>query len=131
MEKKTDARKTPKSLLVPPLEKDVQRHICDWLAEQKYFFWRQNNIPVFGVSNDGKKRFRALPKYTPRGIPDILVIHEGKLWGFEVKREGAPLRAEQADFGAGMIRHGAMWYVVHALSEVRDLLTFRPAPPAM
>jgi hypothetical protein len=112
-----------------PLEKDVQRAICDWLYQNGYFFWRQNNIPVFGMSNDGKKRFRSLPKYTPKGIPDIFVVHEGKLWGIEVKRIGAEVRPAQLDFGKSMKEHGAIWVVVNTWQEVRDLLTFQPATP--
>ena len=111
-----------------PLEKDIQRDICDWLQSKGYFFWRQNNTPIFGTSNDGVKRFRAMPKYTPRGIPDIFVIHAGKIIGFEVKREGAMIRPEQATFGASMIKNGAEWYVVHQTSEVNDLLTFKRPP---
>ncbi len=63
------------------LEKDIQRLICDWLATQPHIlFWRTNNIPVFD-----KGRFRALPKYTPRGLPDILCFVNGKLHALEVK----------------------------------------------
>jgi hypothetical protein len=110
----------------PQLEKETQRQICDWLNDAGYFFWRQNNIPVFGQSNDGVRRFRALPKYTPRGIPDIFVIKDGILWGFEVKREGAGVRSEQEKFGAAMVKNGARWFVVYSWTEVRDLLTFKP-----
>lgn len=111
-----------------PLEKEVQRQICDWLFENGYFFWRQNNVPIFGTSNDGVRRFRALPKYTPKGIPDVFVINKGKLWGFEVKREDAPLRPDQKIFGDNMKANGAYWFVVYAWEEVRDLLTFNRPP---
>lgn len=108
--------------LTGPLESEIQREICDWLHVRGYFFWRQNNVPIFGVSNDGKKRFRALPKYTPKGIPDILVIVGGKLIGFEVKRAGAPLRPEQAVFGSHMIKNGAYWHVVYNVTDVSNVL---------
>lgn len=73
-------------------EVDIQREICDWLHGQMYadenlFFWRSNNIPVFAQSNDGKKRFRALPKHTPKGLPDIIVIYKGHFIALEVKRD--------------------------------------------
>ena len=108
------------------LEKDIQRAICDWLHEQGYFFWRQNNVPIFGRSNDGVKRFRAMPKYTPKGLPDIIVLHAGKFIGFEVKRAGMPLRDEQAEMGRLITKNGGDYYVVTSWEEVRDLLTFKP-----
>lgn len=104
------------------LEKDIQREICDYLRGKHYFFWRSNNVPVFSKSNDGVRRFRSLPKDTPRGIPDIMVVHSGQFIGIEVKRPGMKLRPEQAEFGTKMVLHGAGYYVVHSLQEVKDLI---------
>lgn len=102
-----------------PLEKDIQREICDWLAFHSYFFWRSNNIPVFGRSNDGVRRFRALPKYTPRGLPDIMVIFHGKFIAIEVKRAGAKLRPEQVDFCQRVIENKGEYITVHSLMELK------------
>ena len=66
------------------LEKDIQREICDWLQESGFFFWRNNTVPVFQRDKYGA-RFRKLPKYTPAGLPDIIVIHNGKFISLEVK----------------------------------------------
>jgi hypothetical protein len=67
------------------LEKDIQREICEWLEKRSFLFWRSNNIPVFGTNNAGRKQFRSLPKYTPKGLPDIMLVVRGKLVGIEVK----------------------------------------------
>lgn len=72
--------RSPRKLPKKKLEKDIQREICDWLAISGFFFWRQNTIPVYE-----KGHFRALPKYTPRGLPDILMLSKGRLLGLEVK----------------------------------------------
>ena len=66
------------------LEKDIQREICDWLHSENYFFWRQNNIPVFQRDTRGS-RFRAMPKYALRGLPDIMCLCNGRFIGLEVK----------------------------------------------
>lgn len=106
------------------LESVISREICDWLELGDYFFWRSNNVPVFAMSNDGVRRFRALPKHTPRGLPDIIVIHQGKFIALEVKRPGAKLRPEQGEFGVKCALRGGYYYVVHSLAEVRDLREF-------
>ncbi len=107
-----------------PLEKDIQREICEWLNDEGYFFWRSNNIPVFGQSNDGKRRFRSLPKFTPRGLPDIMVISRGKFIAIEVKRPGAFLRPEQAEFGTRLIKNGGNYYTVFCLDDVKMINEF-------
>ncbi len=101
-----------------PLEKDIQKAICEWLHIKGYFFWRSNNIPVFGKNNAGNKAFRSLPKYTPRGLPDLIVIHKGKFIALEVKRPKAKLRPEQAEFGAKCVLEGGYYKEVHSLDEV-------------
>ncbi len=100
------------------LEKDIQRLICDYLAIKGYFFWRQNNTPIFGMSGSGERRFRSLPKYTPRGIPDIIVLSRGKFIGIEVKRGGMKLRPEQAEFGAKLVANGGVYVVANCLEQV-------------
>lgn len=104
-----------------PLEKDIQRTICEYLALKKYFFWRSNNIPVFGKNNAGEKRFRSLPKYTPRGLPDIIIVHKGKFVAIEVKRPGALLRPEQKEFGIKCVLSGGLYKIVHSLEEVQAI----------
>lgn len=107
-----------------PKESEIQREICDWLNRAGFFFWRANNIPVFGRSNDGQKRFRALPKYTPKGIPDILILSNGVLIGLEVKRGGVKkVRPEQEIFGEKMECHGGRYHVVHSLTETQVVLS--------
>lgn len=100
------------------LEKEIQREICDWLREQGFFFWRSNNVPVYSASNDGVKRFRSLPKDTPRGLPDIIIIEQGKFIGVEVKRMGMKLRPEQGEFGTKLTLNGGHYLVVHSLGEL-------------
>lgn len=113
-----------------PLESAIQRQICDWLFESSYFFWRSNNIPVFGISNDGQRRFRSLPKYTPRGLPDIFVLVQGRIVALEVKRQGAKLRHEQEAFKVHFLENGGEYYVVHNVPEVVKAVSITPAMPA-
>jgi hypothetical protein len=109
---------------IVPLEKDIQRAICDYLFVNGYFFWRSNNIPVFGRSNDGQKRFRALPKYTPKGLPDIIVIRGGRFIALEVKRPDCELRPEQKEFREKCYLNGGDYYVVHSVDELTKIEYF-------
>lgn len=76
-----------------PLEKEILNSICNYLGENKFFFWRANNIPVYGKNNAGKYMYRSLPKHTPKGIPDIIVVLRGIIIGIEVKRKDAKASA--------------------------------------
>jgi hypothetical protein len=104
----------------PKLEKHIQREICDWLSSRGFFFWRSNNVPVFARSNDGKMRFRSLPKYTPRGLPDIMVVVKGMFVGIEVKRVGEKLRPEQESFKGGLCLNQGFYITVNSLADVQE-----------
>ena len=69
------------------------------------------------VGANGEMRYRALPKHTPRGLPDLMIVHNGKFTGIEVKRPGAKLRPEQGAFGIKLTLAGAEYHVVHSLEE--------------
>lgn len=107
------------------LEKYIQREICDYLnARENIFFWRSNNIPVFSQG-----RFRAMPKYSAKGLPDILCICNGNFIGLEVKREkgytNPKQRIDQLDFQTKLEKVGGFYFIVHSLEEVltiRELL---------
>ncbi len=107
----------------PKLEKDIQREICEWLQEKGYFFWRSNNIPVFGMNNGGRRTFRTLPKFTPRGLPDIICIFNGHFIAFEVKRPGCKLRPEQVDFRENCINNGGLYYCVTSIEQTSLIMT--------
>ncbi len=95
------------------LEKEIQLAICDYLALKRYFFYRSNNVPVWDQDH-----FRALPKYTPRGLPDIVVVKGGKYIGLEVKQAKGVVSEAQAETGEQIIRAGGDWRVVRSLDDV-------------
>lgn len=107
------------------LEVELQRTICEYLAYLGIFFWRSNNIPVFGRSGDGAMRFRRLPKYTPRGLPDIIVIINGHFVGLEVKREGFKQTTDQIFMQQQIEDNGGYYYVVSTLEDIRKIDFFK------
>lgn len=103
------------------LERDILNDICQYLKDENYFFWRSNNIPVFGKNNAGKMTFRSMPRFSMKGVPDIIVITDGRFLGIEVKRPGQELRKEQEVFRAHCIENGGHYYVIHSLEEAQAL----------
>lgn len=103
------------------LEKDIQNEIFEYLQSKKFLFWRSNNIPVYGKNNGGKYMYRSLPKYTPRGLPDIMVVVNGHFIAIEVKREGAKLRPSQAEFGMRVQAHYGTYVVAYSVDDVKKI----------
>jgi hypothetical protein len=97
-------------------ESVIQAAILDYLAARKHFFWRQNNLALY----DGS-RYRALPKHTPRGVPDIIVVKDGHAIFLEVKNEGGRLTTDQRDFGTAAMVAGATYEVVRSIDDVQAL----------
>jgi hypothetical protein len=68
------------------MESEIQQAIGDYLTYRKVFFFRSNNIPPTYCDKAGNRQFRALPKYTMKGIPDIIAVRDGgQFIGIEVK----------------------------------------------
>lgn len=111
------AQRSPKKKI---LEKDIQREICDWLHSKGAFFWRQNNMPVFQRDTRGS-RFRAMPKYALKGLPDIMCISNGRFIGLEVKIPGYWKRTDsQIEIMDKFRDYGAYYAVVTSLKEAQD-----------
>ena len=111
--------------MATPLEKEVQNTICEYLTLKGYLFWRNNTLPVFSRNNAGKMAFRSMGKYAMKGLPDIIIIKNGKFIGVEVKRQGInALRPEQTRFQELCIKNNAYYIVVHSLEELLEQLNF-------
>lgn len=98
-------------------ESSIQSAICDYLAYRRVFFFRTNNIPA-PLAGGG---FRALPKYTPRGISDIIVIKNGRFIGLEVKSKTGSQSPEQKTFEKGVRDAGGEYHVVRSIDDVAAL----------
>ena len=99
------------------MEPEVQRAICDYLALRKVFFFGYNNQPIYDPT---RKAFRKLPKYTPKGIADILAAKSGKAIFSEVKRDKARMSPEQHEFARGVIAAGGEYHVARSIDDVQE-----------
>jgi hypothetical protein len=97
-------------------ESDIQAAICDYLALKRYLFSRTNNEPIYDRS---KAAFRALPKYTRRGWPDITVVGKGgQFIGIEVKSDTGRLSPEQQRLGEEIEKNGGRYILARSLDDV-------------
>ena len=102
------------------LEKDIQREICDWLHAEGFFFWRQNNTPIFDRKFGG---FRAMAKYTYRGLPDIMILYSGKFIGLEVKVPDYWKRTDgQIEIQDKILNNGGVYAIATSLEEAKSII---------
>lgn len=101
------------------LEKDIQMTICKYLEIKGIFFWRQNNTPIYSEG-----RFRAMPKYSKKGIPDIIAILPpfGRFIGIEVKRPNGVISSHQEAFRRQLEAVGGEYIIATNLKDVIDFL---------
>lgn len=98
------------------LEKDIQMAVCDYLSLKKHFFWRQNTGAVWD-----KDHFRAMPKYSMNGVPDIIVIKDGFFIGLEIKQPKGKQSDNQKIFEKGCKDAGAEYYLIHSIDDVIEI----------
>lgn len=102
-----------------PLEKDIQNAVCEYLTIKRRFFWRQNTSPVFDKTRGA---FRAMPKYSLKGVPDIIVIGDGGFVVFlEIKRPRARQSEDQLLFEERCKKVGAEYHVITDVSQLKEL----------
>jgi hypothetical protein len=99
-------------------ESDIVFSICEYLAARRYLFWRQNTAPTYDKEGGF---YRAMPKHAMKGVPDIIVIKDGKFIGIEVKTREGELSAEQAVFGRLCQEHGATYVIARSIEDVQRI----------
>lgn len=103
-----------------PLEKDIQNSICEYLEWKDHMFWRQNTSPT--IQNSGEKwHFRAMSKYSLKGVPDIILIKDGLFYGLEVKRPKGKQNPDQLEFQRRCEEKKGRYYVVTCIEDVQKL----------
>ena len=107
--------KTSAKLNKPKIkENDVVKSLCNYLSYRHIFFWRQNTAPVFDSTHG---RFRAMPSFAIRGVPDIIAIIKGRFVGIEVKRRGGKMSDSQEEFKARCQMAGGLYCLAHSIDE--------------
>ena len=115
----------------PPLEKDIQKAILDYLRHRNIFCWRQNQGGIPAASG-GFRRFVGMP-----GLPDICGILEssiscgpdglkinhadrGRALFIEVKRPGGKASPQQLEFMQRAEALGALAFVASSVKDIQE-----------
>ena len=56
------------------------------------------------------------------GFPDLIMLHDGAFYFFEVKAEGNSPTPEQKDVGAQIEANGGVWAVVRSIDDVAEVI---------
>lgn len=102
-------------------ESDIQNSICEYLQAKQRCFFRLNNIPAFNRQDGGGFTMRRLPKFTPRGLPDIIVVAGGLFFALEVKKPKGYQSPDQKIFQALVEKHGGRYHVVRSIDDVQKI----------
>lgn len=105
----------------PPLEKDIQAAILQYLRLRNVFAWR-NNSGMQLIPNKGGG-MRAIRIGLP-GSADILgIMPDGRFLAIEVKRPGKMPTDEQRAFLGQIEANGGVAVVAHSVDDVISLLS--------
>ena len=99
-------------------EIEIQSTVCEYLQRKKHFFSRINNIPVF---DQKRKVYRALPKYTRKGFPDILVLWNGFPVFLEIKAPKGRQSPEQKEFQVDCEKQSIEYHLIKSLDDVINI----------
>ena len=81
---------------------------------------------VFSVPNEGKRSFSVARRHKllgmVAGVPDLVLVHEGRALFFEVKSPAGRLRPAQKLFLETAAKAGAKTAVVRSIDDVRAAL---------
>ena len=54
------------------------------------------------------------------GFPDLMMLHEGRFYSFEVKAEGGYASPAQKAVGEAIVASGGYWAVVRSIDDVEE-----------
>lgn len=106
-------------------ESVVQSRIIDMLIQEEakgtLMFQRTNNTPIYDEKIGG---YRALPKGTRAGFPDIFVMIKGRAVFLEVKSHKGNQSEKQVIMQNLLEKHGAEYYIVRSTEGAKKALFF-------
>jgi hypothetical protein len=112
-------------------ESQVQTAILEYLIKRGHFAWRNNNQPTYDTKmNGGYGGYRAQSKWTPKGLPDVFVLHPGDtkeyptptLIGLEIKKpKGGKVSPDQLLVQRRFRLLNHVYEVVKSVEEVKQL----------
>lgn len=109
----------PKKKKTP--EEIVKEEVCQWLTDNKYFFWITYNGAVYDRKS---KSYRKPSRWHRRGVCDILgITKDGRPLGIELKApESYRVSKEQKEFISIFNELGGLAFVAKSVDDVKKRL---------
>ena len=98
-------------------EGKIQKEILDYLKSKGIFHWRQNNGAVYDPKINGYRSHTGM-----RGVPDILLILDGRFIGIEVKTPKGRQSPDQILFQRRCERHGGLYILARSVDDTKKAL---------
>lgn len=96
-------------------ENEILNVVCEYLTLKRYTFWRQNTTAIFDPT---KKIFRKMPKYSMRGVSDIILLLDGTTFFLECKTEKGVLSEYQKNFKQLVEKNKCVYLVVRSVDDL-------------
>ena len=94
------------------LEKEIQKEIIDYLRSEDFFVYKNTSQ---GQRIQGKGRVKS----TTKGIPDLTVLKDGKMFYIEVKTLEGVVSKDQIEWMKNAKKYGARILVADCVEDVR------------
>lgn len=98
-------------------ESEVLSVCCQYLQAKKVFFWRQNTSGIHRTDPQGRQ-FWTRPAYSMRGVPDIIALKPGRIFGIEVKSSKGRLSPEQIAFKSKWEEFGGVYLLARGIDDL-------------
>lgn len=102
------------------IESGIQSAVCEYLEVLerlgKLMYWRQNTGGTYSVK---RQIFLKPSRHAKSGVPDVIVIKDGKFIGLEMKQKGKSQSDEQILFENLVTKNKGQY---HIITSVDDLL---------
>lgn len=89
--------------------------LCEYLATKGYIFWRQNTVGVYDV---GQQRYRTMPRYSMKGVSDIIVLVDGTAMFIEAKAGKGKQSPDQQNFQQMVEMAGCKYFVARSIDDL-------------
>ncbi|MFA6992224.1 MAG: hypothetical protein WC269_03005 [Candidatus Gracilibacteria bacterium] len=100
-------------------EKETQKAVMKYLGLRHILHWRNQSGQMSIKDNMGN--FKGVMNLGMAGSPDIFALHDGTLFGFEIKDIKGKQNDNQKDFERRMNEAGGEYYVIRDLNEVIEI----------
>lgn len=102
-----------------PTESQLELSVCRYFEHRGLFFWK---APRAGFFDTTRNRFRKhVNPFVLNGTPDLIVVHQGRFIGVEIKTRAGKQTASQKAFEPRLRKAGGHYYTCRSLDDAENI----------